>query len=109
MKLNVPLLAVGAVIAAAAFVASRGARETGALLVSGAVDMVDGVIGEAGLIAGDVVGVPRTDCQRCNDAITEFNAAPWYEQAALSFSVATHCPLGDYLKWVATGVRPVCK
>lgn len=90
MKLSIPMIALGGVLLAVAFVASRGARETGALLVSGTVDMVDGVIGEAGSVLGAVVGVPRTQLDQC--------AAD--RAAGRTWDASFSCPAKDFLSYL---------
>lgn len=109
------VIAAGVAVAllAVAWVYSRGikntARDLGSTVGGAVVGAVDGVIGGTVEGIGDVLGVPRTDCKKCNEAISEFNSAGMWEKAVLSFKVASYCPAADYIKWAATGARPICK
>lgn len=78
-------------------------------LLSGAGGLLSDLAAQPVFAIGDALGVPRTSCKACNEAITEFNGASWYEQAALSFKVASYCAAQDYLTWSLTGKRPVCE
>lgn len=83
------LIAGGAVAAALLWAASKGAKGTGAALASGAIDLADGVISEPVKIAGDVLGIPRTDPTECERAKAE----------GRTLDASFKCPAGDFLKY----------
>lgn len=89
------LLAGGAILAALAFVALRGAKGSGAAIGSAAVDMVDGTIAGVVETIGEKVGIPRTDETRCQAA----------KRQGDTWAASFHCPAGDFLEWVYNG-RP---
>lgn len=91
IKLSGPVLMVGAALAALlAYVAWRGAAGTGAAIVGGAVDLVDGVVGETGNVLGGAIGLPRTEPNQC-----ELDKA-----AGRTWDASFSCPAGDFLKYV---------
>lgn len=91
MKLSTPyLIAGGAVLAALVYVASKGARETGAAIGAAAVDLVDGAVSGAVVGIGERVGIPATNVSQC-----ERDKAAGDTWAA-SFS----CPAADWLRYV---------
>jgi hypothetical protein len=100
------LLAGGAVIAALWYIKSKGAAGIGRDIAAGTIELVDSVVSETVIAGAEVVGIPRTDKTECQKRIEEFRAAPWYEQAYLSFGVSANCSAGDYLKFVSTGKGP---
>ncbi len=85
------------------------ASDFGGGVVGVVADAVNGVVSGAALAVGDVVGLPRTDCQKCADAMNQFAAAPWWEKSYLSFKVSAVCPASDYFKWLGdANYRPSC-
>lgn len=91
LRPSVPvMLAAGLVGAAALFVASRGARETGAAIGGAAVDLVDGVVSGGVLAVGDMVGVPRTEPTKCEAA----------KAAGDLWAVSWACPAADYFRQI---------
>jgi len=106
---SVYLIAGGAVALALLWAATKGAKGTGAAIVGGAVDLVDGALGEGVNTVGEAVGIPRTNVNECQRRIEEFRRAPWYEKTYLSFGVSAYCPAGDYLRFAATGKGPLDK
>lgn len=106
-------LAIGAglgILAAVLVIWQRGIGKTAADIGGAAVTAADGVIGGAVVTAGQLVGIPATDCQKCAAAMDEYDRATWYGQAAESFSVASNCPAADYFHWIANHqYRPNCK
>lgn len=91
MKLSTPyLIAGGAVLAALVYVASKGARETGAAIGAAAVDLVDGAVSGAVVGIGERVGIPATNVSQCER--DKAAGATW----AASFS----CPAADWLRYV---------
>jgi hypothetical protein len=97
-------------LAALAWMASRGAGSAGSAIGGAAVDLVDGIVSGAVIGAGEIVGLPATECGACNRAMDEYDAASWYEKALVSFSVSANCTAKDYFKWLAdVNYRPSCK
>lgn len=91
MKLTTPyLIAGGAVLAALAWAATRGAQGTGQAIGGAAVDLVDGVVSGAVIGAGELVGIPATSQTQCE--IDRANGDTW----AASFS----CPAKTFLNYV---------
>lgn len=91
---TVYLIAGGAVAAALAWVAIKGAKGTGAAIVSGAFDLVDGAVSETVFTVGEAVGIPRTDAQKCADA----------KKANNLWEVSRYCGVVDYFKQIPTSV-----
>jgi len=115
------LLAGAVVVGAAAYLAFSSRNQSGGGLIYDAAESVGGgVVGVAfdaanGVVSGvvntigDVVGIERTDCQKCRDAMDEWQAAGLLDKAWLSFKVASACPAADYFKWVGdASYRPSC-
>lgn len=100
------LIAGGAVLAAVAYIAMRGAKGTGKDIGGAAVDLVDGVIEGTVVSTGKLVGLPETSKSECQKRIEEFRAAPWYQQAYLSFGVSANCSVSDYARFITTGKGP---
>lgn len=84
------LIAGGAVAAALAWVAWKGARGAGAAIGGAAVEAVDGAIGGAVVGVGSLVGIPATNRTQCE--IDKAKGDTW----AASFS----CPAKDFLQYV---------
>lgn len=84
------LIAGAAVAAALAYVAVKGAKGTGAALVSGALDLADGAVSEAVFTAGEAVGIPRTNMTECERAKAE----------GRTWDASFACPASDFLKYV---------
>lgn len=84
------LLAGGIVAAALLYAVLRKPGQAGAAVAGAAWSLADGFIGEAGNLAGEAVGVPRTQAEQC--AADRAAGRTW----AASFS----CPAGDFLKYV---------
>lgn len=98
LELSPSLIAFGVLGVAALLLLSN---RQGAQAVGGAaVDMVDGVLSGAVFAVGDRVGVPVTNADRARQLMDEFDALPWYEQAAAAFSISAYASAGDYLRWV---------
>ncbi|MGA8787258.1 MAG: hypothetical protein WB542_18180 [Polaromonas sp.] len=107
MKIPLPyLVAGGAVLAALLWFAKRGSKGTGAAIGGAVVDLADGVVSGVVVGAGELVGLPATDKGACQRCIDEFRAAPWYQQAYLSFKVSANCQASDYLRFIGTGKGP---
>lgn len=99
-------LAGGAVLAAVWYIKTKGVAGAAGAVASNAVHLVDSVVSETVVTAGEVVGIPRTDKTVCQQKIEAFRAAPWYEQAVLSFGVSANCSTGDYFRFIGTGKGP---
>ncbi len=84
------LIAGGAVAATLLWVSLKGAKGAGAALVGTAVDLADGVFSEPVLIAGEVLGVPRTNLSECERAKLE----------GRTLDASFKCPAGDFLKYL---------
>lgn len=85
-----PYLIAGAALGAALlWAASKGAKGAGAAIVSGAVDLADGVISEPVLIVGEVFGVPRTEPTACERAKAE----------GRTLDASFACPAGDFISY----------
>lgn len=85
------------------------ASSVGGGLVTAVADAVDGVVSGAANAAGDVVGLPRTECAECRELMDQFAAASWVDKAWLSFKVSAYCPASDYLRWLGdSNYRPSC-
>ena len=96
----------GAVLLAVAYFALRGVKGAASDVGGAVVDMADGVFGGVVQGAGSVIGIPTTSESKCQQAIREFRAAPWYEQALIGFKVSAYCPASDYLRFIGTGKAP---
>lgn len=71
---TIPYLYLGAgalVLGVLAYVAMRGAAQTGQQIGGAAVDMVDGVITGGTIKAGELIGIPATNETECEKAIRE--------------------------------------
>lgn len=86
---TVYVIAGGAVLAALAFVAVRGAKETGQQIGGAVVDLADGVVGGVVQGAGQIVGIPPTNQTECERAKAE--GSTWRASFA--------CPAGDFLSY----------
>ena len=84
------MIAGAAIAAALLWLNVKGAKGAGAAIVRGTVDLADGVISEPVLIAGDVLGLPRTDETACEKAKRE----------GRTWDASFACPAGDFLKYV---------
>lgn len=84
------VIAGGAVAAALAYVYFKGAKGVGSTLVTGAVDLADGVISESIFTVGEVVGVPRTNMNKCEQAKAE----------GRTWDASFDCPAGDFLRYL---------
>jgi hypothetical protein len=98
--------AAAAVVAALLYVKFKGGAGVGRDIGGLAVDVVDGVITGAVVSTGQLIGLPETNKSECQKRIEEFRAAPWYQQAYLSFGVSANCSAGDYLRFTTTGRGP---
>lgn len=101
------LIAGGAAVIVALWIALRGFKGAGKDVGAAVVDVADGVVSGAVEQIGGIAGIPKTGVQACQACIEEFRAAPWYEQAGLSFKVASYCSAPDYVKFMATGKGPL--
>lgn len=89
-------LALVAGLALVAFVAWKGGVGKAAAAAGAAVvDAADGVIGEAGNTAGDILGIPRTEKTACAAA----------KAAGNTLDASFACPASEFLSWVWNG-RP---
>lgn len=61
----------------------------GAGVVSAVTGAADGVIGEAGNIAGDVLGLPRTSANVCQLA----------KDAGDTWGASLNCPASNFISW----------
>lgn len=84
------LIAGGVVLAALVWAATKGAKGTGAAIVSGAVDMVDGAVSESVFTVGEAVGIPRTNMTECERAKAE----------GRTWDASFACPAADFLRYV---------
>lgn len=84
------VIAGGAVLAALAFVAWRGAGATGQAIGGAAVDLADGVLGGVVQGAGQIVGIPPTNLTECEKAKAE----------GRTWDASFACPAADFLKYV---------
>lgn len=84
------MLAAGAMVAALAYVSTRGAKQAGQDIGGGAVDLVDGVIGGAVVAAGEKIGVPATNLTECERAKLE----------GRTWDASFACPAGDFLSYL---------
>ena len=78
-------------------------------IVGAVVEAADGLTSGAVNTIGEVVGLERTDCQKCRDMMNEWAAASLLDKAWLAFKVSAACPAGDYFKWLGdSSYRPSC-
>jgi hypothetical protein len=84
------LIAGGAVLAALAYVITKGAKETGTSIGTAAVDLVDGVVSGAVVRIGEKVGIPATNLTECDKAKAE----------GRTWDASFACPAGDFLKYL---------
>lgn len=84
------LIAGGAVLAALAYVAARGAKQTGQAIGGAAVDLANGVVSGAVVGIGQTVGIPATDQSACERAKAE----------GRTWDASFACPAGDFLKYL---------
>lgn len=87
---TVYLLAGGAVALALLWAASKGARDTGQAIGSGAVNLVDGVLTGAVVGLGETVGVPATNMTECQRAMAE----------GRTWDASFACPAKDFLTYL---------
>jgi hypothetical protein len=91
MKVSSLYIGAGvAVLAAVAYVASKGAGNVGAQLGSAAVDMVDGAIAGTVETIGEKVGVPKTNMTKCEQAKAE----------GRTWDASFDCPASDFIKYL---------
>lgn len=50
---------------------------------------------------GDAIGLPRTSKIYAAQLMDQYDQAPWYEQAVLSFKISANAQASDYFKWLA--------
>lgn len=84
------LAAGGAVLAALAYVAWRGAGSTGQQIGGAVVDLADGVVSGAVVGAGQIVGIPTTNPTECERAKAE----------GRTWDASFACPAADFLRYV---------
>lgn len=95
------MLAAGAGLAYLAISTARAAGNVVGNAVDTVTGAVDATVSTPVYAIGDAVGLPRTSTSYAAQLMDQFDAAPWYEQAALSFKISAYTPAGDYLKWLA--------
>lgn len=83
------VIAGGAVLAALAYVAMRGTKDTGQAIGGAVVDLADGVIGGAVTGAGQIVGIPATNPTECERAKAE----------GRTWDASFACPASDFLSY----------
>jgi hypothetical protein len=85
------LIAGGAVLAALAWVSLRGGpKKTGQAIGGAIVDMADGVIGGAVTGAAELVGIPKTDREKCQQAKAE----------GRTWDASFYCPAGEFIRYL---------
>lgn len=84
------LIAGGAVAALLLWTASKGAKETGQTIGSGAVSLVDGIVSGGVIGAGELVGVPVTNLTECERAKRE----------GRTWDASFACPAKDFLSYL---------
>lgn len=82
-------IAGGIVAAAALWALLARPKDTGAALAGAAWSLADGIVGEVGNLAGEAIGIPRTNMTQCE--LDKARGDNW----AASFS----CPAGDFISW----------
>jgi hypothetical protein len=87
---SVYLVAGGVVLAALAYVAFQGPKQTGQQIGAWGVDLADGVITGAVTAVGERVGVPKTDMTECERAKAD----------GRTWDASFVCPAGDFLGYV---------
>jgi hypothetical protein len=90
------LLIAGAAVAAAAllWIVTRGAKNVGGDIGSGAVNLVDGVIAGVVTTSGSFLGVPLTDAQKAAKARAEGDV----------WNASLYMPAPEFIKWIAAGM-----
>lgn len=83
------VIAGGAVLAALAYVATKGAKDTGQAIGAGAVDLATGIVGGAVIGIGEAVGIPQTNITECDRAKAE----------GRTWDASFACPAGDFLAY----------
>lgn len=87
---SVPLIAGGAVLAALAYVALRGARQAGGDVGGAVIDFADGALSGAVVGIGERVGIPATNLTECQRAKAE----------GRTWDASFACPAGDFLSYL---------
>lgn len=70
-------------------------KAAGGAVVSAADGVITGVVEGV----GGMVGIPATNADKARALMDTFDAAPWYEQAKMSFQISAYLSAGDYLHW----------
>jgi hypothetical protein len=84
------LLAGGAVLAALAYVSTKGAKGAGEQLGGAAVDLVNGIVSGSVVSAGALVGIPATNETECEKAKRE----------GRTWDASFACPAKDFISYV---------
>lgn len=95
------MLAAGAGVAYLLISTTRAASSAVSDAVDTVTGAVDATVSTPVYAIGDAVGLPRTSKSYAAQLMDEFDAAPWYEQAALSFKISAYASATDYLRWLA--------
>ncbi|KRB70499.1 hypothetical protein [Noviherbaspirillum sp. Root189] len=88
------IAAAGVGAAVLLYVVTRGAKNVGQDIGSGAIDLADGVVKGAVTSAGSILGIPLTDAEKAAKARKEGDV----------WAASEYMPAVDFIKWLAAGM-----